>query len=444
MLRTTAEPIGTDVTQFAANRSVLLLHDGELADVRELVDGLGALVEDREQAPGGAAYDLVVGTPRRLKSLRRRAVSADTVQMAVLDQDSRTLRAMLRRAGVDLVVRRPVHREALRLLLLHALYRGPERRARRVPIGAPVRFRTGLRRRDAMLADLSVKGCRLLTRRAFEPGQRITVQLPEALSGGRPLSVRGRVVRAGAVEESEPASHALAVAFSGLSPGIRKQLAAIVSSYTEGPAVMRAAPSAPRAEAPAQPAELTAPAAAIDPDGSTDTGYSKAVGSREVLRAPALETDSAPACEAADAGADPAPASGTERRCESRRAYERRVIALGHEAARVLIGRDLSQGGMRVDPSPVLQAGQELRLAIHVSPGETPLVVRARVAHNDGDRGVGLAFVDLSEGAARYLHKMVDFLPVLEPQDEGSEGAGVVVSEILDGAGADREPAAEA
>jgi hypothetical protein len=45
----------------------------------------------------------------------------------------------------------------------------------------------------------------------------------------------------------------------------------------------------------------------------------------------------------------------------------------------VLIGRDLSVGGMRVDRAPNLEAGQVLQLAIHVTAGETPLVERAEI-----------------------------------------------------------------
>jgi hypothetical protein len=120
-------------------------------------------------------------------------------------------------------------------------------------------------------------------------------------------------------------------------------------------------------------------------------------------------------------------AAGDERRRASRHRYPgRRVVALGDQAARVLIGRDLSTGGMRVDRAPHLEPGQTLQLAIHVSAGETPLVVNAEIVRDDGERGFALRFCDLSSSAERYLTKMVGALPVLE------DGQGLVVSEIID------------
>ena len=100
------------------------------------------------------------------------------------------------------------------------------------------------------------------------------------------------------------------------------------------------------------------------------------------------------------------------------------------EAARVLVGHDLSAGGMRVAPNPALFVGQQLRVALYGSPGETPLVVDARVIRDDGERGLVLHFGTVPESAARYLEKLLDVLPIL---DGGrSPAPGLVVSEILD------------
>jgi hypothetical protein len=102
------------------------------------------------------------------------------------------------------------------------------------------------------------------------------------------------------------------------------------------------------------------------------------------------------------------------------------VVALGEEAARVLIGRDLSVGGMRVERAPSLAVGQQLKIALHVAAGETPLVLDAEVLRDDGERGFAVRFSDVDEASARYLAKMVGSLPVLV------EGEGVVVSQIVD------------
>jgi hypothetical protein len=85
---------------------------------------------------------------------------------------------------------------------------------------------------------------------------------------------------------------------------------------------------------------------------------------------------------------------------------------------------------MRVDRAPNLEPGQVLQLAIHVTAGETPLVVRAEIVRDDGERGFALRFRNLGAPAERYLAKMVGSLPVLEEGD--GDGGGLVVSEIID------------
>jgi hypothetical protein len=117
-------------------------------------------------------------------------------RVVVVSEDSNTLRAKLREIGFDYLVRRPVHPEALRLLLLHCLYTGDERRREpRVPVGFEISFRTGMLPRRATLADLSSRGCRLLSRYALEPGKRITLQIPQALGSSEALTLRGRIIR---------------------------------------------------------------------------------------------------------------------------------------------------------------------------------------------------------------------------------------------------------
>ena len=136
--------------------AALLVHDGELADVRALLTSLklpcterraGLPPSDLERTGG-----LVVTTPQRASLLRFAGRERPTC-IVVCDRDSRTLRNSLRRAGIALMVRRPVHPAALRALVLHALYRGPERRrnvpasfsgvwptSHTLPILTPVRF----------------------------------------------------------------------------------------------------------------------------------------------------------------------------------------------------------------------------------------------------------------------------------------------------------------
>jgi PilZ domain len=468
----------------ATNRRVLLLHDGELEDVRRVVAELGAEVVEASGARDADDSDcaLVVSTARHLPELsprpvqpgrrrRRRDEPPRAVRITVAERDAQTLRALMRRAGVELLVRRPVHPAALRLLLLHALYRGPERRERRVAVGAPVRLRAGLRKRPAILADLSATGCLLIASHAAQPGHRLTVHLPESVDSARMFAVRARVVRTSPVEGDDPGALAIACAFESLSRAITKKLRSAVSSFLEGPARLpaslrpaasepvivpevetseedsatasaEASPGVEAVDGGAEPAEILLSSdlivhAEFDDEEEEDEGADPATEALLPLGEATLD----PAALAGSLGpefADPSNAGAAddsgraERRRAPRRAYERRVVALGAQAARVLIGRDLSPEGMRVGSAPSLALGQDLRVALHASGGETPLVLRARLDRDDGERGMLLRFVGLDDGARQALAKMMDSLPVLDAGcDEANGSAGVVVSEIV-------------
>lgn len=375
----------------SSQRTLLLLHDGELADVRTVAESLGAKVVECAPADAPPDWDVLVASARHARDTYLRSTRLRAVRVAVLEGSSRTLRNLARRAGMDLIVRRPVHPTALRLLLLHALYRGPERRSRRVAVGAPVRFRCGFRRRDGVLADLSMRGCMILTPRSVRVGQGIVVWVPDASNESKSFAVRGAVVR---ILGGANGERGFGVDFGVVSKQLVAQLKASVAAYLEGPAAHGGF------------------------EAVTPQGLPSAL-------APTPVADEGPAtAEQAD-----------ERRERERRTYAgRRVVALGEEAARVLIGRDLSTGGMRVDPTPHLAISQLLQIAIHAGPGQTPLVVSAEVVRDDGPGGFGLRFLGLDEAAERYLGKVVDSLP--DPDATGnpvaSEDAAVVISQIVD------------
>lgn len=365
--------------------TTLLFHDGELADVRELLGTLGMpfverranlLPEDR-----GRAFDLAIATPRRILALEYAPGEARPTQIAICDSDTRSLRNSLRRSGIQLMIRRPVHPAALRAIVLHSLYRGPERRRSvRVSIGAPVRFRSGWRQRPAVLADLSVGGLRLLTSTHVEPGKSISLQVPVEVTGDKTLSLKGRVLRS---IGDDAGSQTVTAKFEKLRPKQFEAIKAVLKAHASGPAMF----------------DYEAPEAQEAP---------------VIAKAPAESNGS----------------SEGERRDATRRAIDRRVIALGEEATRVLMGRDISVGGMRVNPNPLLKVGADVRLAIHAGSREIPLVVTARVHRDDGERGVVLRFHELDREAAALLDSMLEELPVFEPGEPHSS-SGMIVSEIL-------------
>jgi hypothetical protein len=356
---------------------VLVVDDGELEDIRHILAELevefallrGGAIPDKLDPPSR----LFVATPRRaLLSQSWRATPGPT-RIGVVAEDSNTLRTMLRRLGFHLLIRRPVNPYALRLILLRAIYSGEERRQDdRVPIGAPVTYRSGLFRRPAMVAELSLRGGRLLTDAPPRTGARIAFQIPVPETN-RTLALRARVVR---VSPEAVQANQHAVAFTLEKHGGVADLQRLLQHYRGGPA---------QAAAPAAQPEL--PLAA--------------------------------------------PGSDAERRKHERVVFEKEVIGLSEEAATVLVGRDLSIGGMRVEDNPQLEVGMRLRLAVFGAPREEPILVRAEVTRAD-DGSHALRFVDVGADAASRLEKLVAHLPSVEPLDqEEADGLGAVVSRIV-------------
>ena len=112
------------------------------------------------------------------------------------------------------------------------------------------------------------------------------------------------------------------------------------------------------------------------------------------------------------------------RRREARRWFGRRVIARGAGRPRVLLGRDVSPGGMRVENAQGLVKDDALQIALHSHTGEVPLVVTARVLRVDDNGDAALRFVNLGPRQVDALAKLM-----------GELGAGdevPLVSELLD------------
>jgi hypothetical protein len=117
----------------------------------------------------------------------------------------------------------------------------------------------------------------------------------------------------------------------------------------------------------------------------------------------------------------------SERRRDERVPYRRRVIARGPDRPRVLIGQDLSLGGMRISDPEDFPTGTEVQIALHAGGALAPLVVGARVVRNDGAAGAGLVFVDLDETRREQLSKLIHaHAPFIGP-----DGRPAVVSEIV-------------
>ncbi|CAG0992097.1 hypothetical protein MYXO_02460 [Myxococcaceae bacterium] len=357
----------------SARSSVLLLHDGELEDLRPILESIGASVLARrghEVAKPGA-YAAIVTTARhalaRPESLAVGSGDEAPPRVAVVTEDSPTLRKQLRAAGFDFLVRRPIDAGILRLLFLRLLYRGPERRAKsRLPSGREVGYRGEAGFGRAILADLSESGCRLLHAASLRPGEPLTVDVPAGDGGRDMVSVPGEVLRC-VRGDGDRAGFTVAVAFDELDDETLERIRAALRTGVIG---------------------SEAAAGRLRPE---------------------------------------------DRRREGRAAFRRRVVALMSEADRVLMGRDLSVGGMRVEPHPSLRPGERLRLAIHADPGAEAWVIGATVLRSDDEGGLALRFDVVSPEVARRLETFVASLPPVEALQHGeSRSLGAVLTRILD------------
>jgi len=437
--------------------AILILDDGELDDVQRILESLDtpfARVRGGAIAPSTPPPDtLLITTARRVNAVLAKATRrGGPQQIVVLDEDSNTLREKLRGNGFDYLVRRPVHPEALRLLLLHCLYQGKERRSgMRVPVGFEISFRSGLLPRRATLADLSVAGCRLLSRYALDPGKRVKLEIPQSLGASKHLALRGRVIRT--TFDSKLGSDGLyrsAVAFEDLEPATRNELEWVLEERVKGPPSLRSEsgddssvqwpvltaalrekgvrirPDDPRVER--VPPEKPAPddfGSDFSPLESEDDGE---VLSLDVPVDVRLDIGD----ESDDSGIEEfSPEAAPERRQGPRVPYARKVPAFGHRALRVLVGRDLSAGGMRVTTSPGLELGDRMHLAIYGDAKE-PFLVWATAFREDGEHGMVLTFDELTPETAAELEKLVAKLPSVEAlQDSEADAMGTVLSEVL-------------
>ena len=385
--------------------AVLVVDDGSLADIVEVLRGLGA--ETTHLQIGAASPSQPFVRPRRLFVTTARLACSlflpepsdqddGMLALAVAADESQTLAAMMSRLGFQYLVHRPTHPEALRILLRRILYRGAEHRsAQRLPFGSEVRWRTGWRGERSPMVEVSASGCRLHAHRGPRIGARVRIWIPPEATGDRRIALRGRVVRRDSLSAPDPLRRwELAVEFETLSRRMQRRLDALLARCARRPGL------------------LAVPVA---------TGLEAAPPIRVLAAATPL------------AAAPAAPGEPPEdRRRMPRARLERGIVALddaGTRARHALVGRDLSARGMRIDPHPELVLHQRLRIALYEPSIGAPVLLDAEVARDDGEAGLGLHFVDLPPETAAHLARIVSALPsvqTLQPRP-----TRVVVGELL-------------
>jgi len=434
----------------SSSQTILLAREGELAEFHALLAELAVPVhvcgEGLPSAEMLAESRLVIAPAPRLLETGTPDLGGWPRTIAVVEGSSKSIAAHLNRIGVGIVIRRPIHPRALRLLLLHEIYRGPERRLRgRVLIDEPIRLHLGFRRVSGRLLELSPSGARLEMRRALSPGRTLRLVLDREFSRSKPMKLEARVIRCHGPAEgtygpfeiglSLLEAHERAEEIDALLRRIRvRPVGSGSAAPAPAPASVRAAPPSPElASAPPTETVVEAPLEPpVEPPPEpipADTAY-----------AAYAEPASTEIEEALPAAPDPEAAEDRERRRESRVRFARKITALGEEADRVLLGRDLSTGGMRIVPNAFVELGETLRIALHARPEDMPLVVRAEVVRDDGEQGLVLGFRDVDP---RQRSRLDEIISASAPMIEGSlfdarcesrPSESLVIGEMLDAA----------
>jgi hypothetical protein len=379
-----------------ASKVILLERNRELSTFAEILEELGLPTErcatglpDEDQLDG---VGLVVATAQRLLESAHPHLSSWPPTIVVVQDISKTLSAHLHRIGVSMILCQPVHPQALRLLLLHSIYRGPERRTRRrTPIGHPVRVGTGLFKSNATLLELSPSGARVEMARMPKLGKALRVQLGKELTLGRPIKLNTKVMRR--IEKTENADRGRPEIGLSILNGYEHEntIHAILDRHADGPAVWKT--SAANVDAKLDPRHASKIATIEGAHGICPVA---ATNERKTLGHENMED--------AELGS---PIDASERRAQTRIPYNRRIVALDEEAARVLVGYDLSPGGMRVVSNASIAVDDVLKVALHCGSQTEPLVVMARALRDDPDSGLVLGFESLAEGQREHLEKII-------------------------------------
>jgi hypothetical protein len=474
--------VSQSTTPHSNDRAVLIQSEGELCEFADLFSELAMPVQEcAEGFPKpteleGARFVVVSG---------KRLLESDTPNLrewprtiAVVDGWSKTLVNHLNRIGVAMVIRRPIHPRALRLLLLHEIYRGPERRGRkRVLIGHPIRVSSGLFKTSALLLELTPTSARLEVTNAPKVGSKLRILLGKDLTNAKTLKLQAKVVRrirsSGAqsrgqseiaVEILDAERHAKSITGLlenfALGPAKWKANQPLRQSRSDMPAEATVETKAsetlvppptqtPISSVSSQDVEPEIADTVIDDAVIDDPGTDEGPDDLIDLPPPEVEIPATPSAVLDELELDPpenetptappeSPDDSAERRSQLRVPYDERVVALSEEAARVLVGRDLSAGGMRVAATPSIAIGDVLRIALHSGANTEPFVVLAHAFRDDGDDGFVLAFGKLSPTQREQFEKILSGgLPACSLEDEmedagATTGESIIVGEMLE------------
>ena len=286
--------------------------------------------------------------------------------IAVVPSGSKSQSRVLRQAGFDFLVPDNVHPAPMRLLLARGVYDGANtQRVQRVPFGGEASYVSRLIRHKVILVDISPRGCRFLAKRPPKRGAEITLQIP---GDDSPLQLNGKVVRLapGAREGGVVEETAVGVHFGPITGVKKERLKALLVEHWTGPQAY----------------------------GDLGRMHYHVAEETDLL-------DTSPG--------------------QPRAVFDQSVDAFCTGTTRVLVARDLSEGGLRVEPGSGLRVGARLRLALPVGRREEPVLIEAHVARDEAEKGLVLFFDWMDDSERQRLKQLIDKLPKIHRLEENAE-----------------------
>ncbi|MDH3519096.1 MAG: PilZ domain-containing protein [Myxococcales bacterium] len=118
-----------------------------------------------------------------------------------------------------------------------------------------------------------------------------------------------------------------------------------------------------------------------------------------------------------------------DRRRHPRTRFDTEILVLDPHTARVqyvLVGADLSERGIRVEPHPGIQLGDQLEVAFFEAGEADPVRLCVEAVRDDGNLGWLLLFLEPDRPTQRRVQRLMRKLPAAAsfgcPPDETPEG----------------------
>jgi hypothetical protein len=339
---------------------VALLDDGELDDVRAALRALGVAHCDARRATIGEVVPILLSTPTHARALAAGCGEVPPHHLHAVIGAGDDASA----APCDLALVRPIESSVLRLLTRRPdLAASQERRlSTRVALGTQVWVSVGDDRREVTIARISIGGCGLISPALLRTGARVSIELPPELSAPRRLVLSGEVLGSRELSTGDGTTFDVSVAFRALDLVDRVTLRALMARH------------------------------AIDFRPSVEGSSGR--GDRG-LRERALPP-------------------GRDRRRSLRRRFQQRVMGVKDGVAHVLLARDLSSGGLRVEWNEQLAPGDQIKVAVFGAFDTAPLLALAVVERDDDADGCYLRFGALDEEIEDRLDALIDSLAPLD------------------------------